>query len=380
MVARRGQPLRKASARLLIQPGDSVTPLVEGIDKAKECVDIGIFRFDRMEIERALKNAVNRGVSVRALIAYTNRGGEANLRKLELRLLAAGVVVARTASDLVRYHGKMMIVDRRELYLMGFNFTYQDIEHSRSFGVITNDRQIVEEAGRLFDSDTRRRPYAARLNSLIVSPANARKQLTGFIRRARKQLLIYDPRVSDAAMVRLLQERAQAGVEIRIIGKLTRKRPGLEARKLMRLRLHTRTMIRDGLHVFIGSQSLREIELDSRREVGIVLRNSRLAKRLINTFQEDWDWIQQGPAADREKAPAGRAAKMVAKALTRELPPVAPMLQEAVREAVGENVQVDVKEVAETLKDALHNAVVEVIHDAVEEAVEQQVEQKKDGT
>ena len=48
---------------------------------------------------------------VRALIAHTNRGGEKSLRKLELRLLDAGVTVARTADDLPRYHGKMMIVD-----------------------------------------------------------------------------------------------------------------------------------------------------------------------------------------------------------------------------------------------------------------------------
>ena len=49
--------------------------------------------------------------SVRALIAHTNRGGEKSLRKLEMRLLEAGVTVARTADDLPRYHGKMMIVD-----------------------------------------------------------------------------------------------------------------------------------------------------------------------------------------------------------------------------------------------------------------------------
>jgi hypothetical protein len=50
--------------------------------------------------------AVTRGVSVRALIAHTNRAGEENLRKLEMRLLAAGVTVARTTGDLVRYDGK----------------------------------------------------------------------------------------------------------------------------------------------------------------------------------------------------------------------------------------------------------------------------------
>src|SRR5580698_9834720 len=145
--------------KLLVQPGDGVTPLVQGINKAKTSVEILIFRFDRLEVEAALVNAVNRGVSVRALIAYTNRGGEKSLRALEMRLLEAGVTVARTADDLVRYHGKMMIVDGRELYLMGFNFTHLDIERSRSFGLLIDDPEIVQEAVTLFDADSKRLTY-----------------------------------------------------------------------------------------------------------------------------------------------------------------------------------------------------------------------------
>ena len=43
-----------------------------------------------VELEKALAAAVARGVAVRALIAHTNRGGEKNLRKLEMRLLGRG--------------------------------------------------------------------------------------------------------------------------------------------------------------------------------------------------------------------------------------------------------------------------------------------------
>src|SRR5256885_2864276 len=114
--------------KLLIQPGDGLDRLVKGIRKAKKSIEVLIFRFDRTEIERALANAVSRGVFVHALIAFTNRGGEKNLRALEMRLLAAGVTVARTSDDLLRYHGKMLIIDRRELYVLSFNFTYLDIE------------------------------------------------------------------------------------------------------------------------------------------------------------------------------------------------------------------------------------------------------------
>ena len=190
-------------------------PLIKGIAGAKTSVQIAIFRFDQREIERALISAVNRGVSVHALIAHPNRAGEENLRKLEMRLLAAGVTVARTADDLVRYHGKYMVLDHRELYLMGFNQTYLDIAYSRSFGVITRHRALVREAIRLFEADTRRHPYEAGSSQFVVSPVNARQQLTSFIKATKKELLIYDPDVSDTAMIRLLNERIEAGVQLR---------------------------------------------------------------------------------------------------------------------------------------------------------------------
>src|SRR5579872_2721378 len=167
--------------KLLVQPGDGVRPLVKAINSARRSIEIVVFRFDQREIEHALATAVSRGVAVQALIAHTNRAGEESLRKLEMRLLAAGVTVTRTADDLVRYHSKFMVVDRKELYLLAFNLTYNDIEHSRSFGIITRRSVLVREAARLFEADVQRVPYEPGSESLVVSPANARKQLGEFI-------------------------------------------------------------------------------------------------------------------------------------------------------------------------------------------------------
>src|SRR5688572_31690940 len=114
-------------------------PIVTAIRSARKKIDIFIFRSDHHEIERALAQALQRGVKVRALIAHTNRGGEARLRKLEQRLLAAGVLVSRSADDLMRYHAKFMVVDSTTLHLFGFNLTKLDIDKSRSFAISTRD-------------------------------------------------------------------------------------------------------------------------------------------------------------------------------------------------------------------------------------------------
>jgi phosphatidylserine/phosphatidylglycerophosphate/cardiolipin synthase-like enzyme len=71
--------------KLIIEPVDGVTPLLSAINNAKKSVEIAIFRLDRKDLAAALKAAADRGVKVTALIVFTNRGGEQNLRKLELR-------------------------------------------------------------------------------------------------------------------------------------------------------------------------------------------------------------------------------------------------------------------------------------------------------
>jgi len=349
-------------------------PLIKGITGARKSVQIVIFRFDQREIEHALANAVSRGVSVNALIAHTNRAGEESLRKLELRLLAAGVTVTRTADDLIRYHGKWMIVDGQELYVMAFNFTHQDIEQSRSFAVITTNREAVREASKLFECDTARQPYEAGSASFVASPVNARQALARFIESAKKELVIYDPKVSDRAMLRLLTERAKAGVQVRIIGRVAGKRPEIASRKLVNQRLHTRTMVRDRSWVFVGSQSLREMELDERREVGLIFRDSKIAHRICETFDADWDASAQAPSQTTHDAevPTEEIANKVAKAISKDLPQVAPLVDGAMQELAGELAEVDfaADEVQQIVKGAVKEAVKEVVRDVLEEAVE----------
>jgi len=352
-------------------------PLIKGINAAKRSVEIFIFRFNRAELEKALAAAVTRGVHVHALIANTNRGGEQSLRNLETRLLEAGVSVSRTADDLVRYHGKLMIVDRRILYVLAFNFTYLDMEHSRSVGIVTNNKHHVDQAVKLFEADVKRQPYSAGSSTFIVSPANARQQLTSFIKAAKKQLLIYDPEVSDPAIVRTLESRARAGVEIRIIGKLKAKSEILKDTKGSPIRLHTRAIVRDGSWAFVGSQSLRALELDARREVGVIFRDAGAVSRIMKTFLADWE-AKEAAEPDpplpeeikaEEQVSVSKVAKKVAKAVAADLGPVKPVVETTLKELTGAtpDVPIDPAVIETTVKEAVKDAVRAVVRDFVEE-------------
>jgi phosphatidylserine/phosphatidylglycerophosphate/cardiolipin synthase-like enzyme len=276
--------------KLIVEPDEGLRPLIAAVKRARRRIHIVIFRFDLEELEEALAKAVKRGIDVVALIAHTNKGGELSLRKLEQRMLKKGVTVNRTDDDMVRYHGKLLIVDRSVAYLLGFNYTEQDLE-SRSFGVITRSTRIVKELLRLFESDACRTEYTPRVRDLVISPENARSRLYTFLRKARQTLDIYDPKVADDEMLQLLEKKASQGVRIRIIGTLEKKweRAGFAAvQKLRNHRLHVRAIVRDGRRAFIGSQSLRKLELDERREVGIVIRDRKVVRKVEKVFNDDW--------------------------------------------------------------------------------------------
>lgn len=360
--------------KLIVQPRDGVEPFVKAINKAKKSVEIFIFRFDRAEIQRVLFDAVQRGVAVQALIAFTNRGGEKTLRQLETEFLAAGITVARTAGDLVRYHGKMMVIDRKELHLLAFNFTHADMDHSRSFGLIARNAKLVQDALRLFECDTKRQEYSPGDSNLIVSPVNARKALASFIRGAKKQLLIYDPKISDRAMLRLLQDRVNAGVQVRIIGCVAGNR--LPTRELARMRLHTRTIVRDGRQAFLGSQSLRQVELDSRRELGVIVHDARVVGSLLKTFREDWRAAEptNAGAKDAPELPVQQTAKKLAKVVAKSLP-VKPMVKQ-VAQAIRENgnAELDRTDVEDTVKSAVKHTVKKAVKKATAEAVKDSFE------
>lgn len=353
--------------RLIVQPDDGVAPLLEMIKGAKESMHLAIFRFDHGDVEKALHGAMANGVKINTLIANVNRGGEKNLRNLEMRFLEAGMTVSRSGDELIRHHNKIMIADQNRLGVLSFNFTHQDIEQSRGFGIISEDPKWVAEGMALFEADCKRVPYTCDSDTFVVSPVNARKVLGNFLQDARKQLLIYDPQISDKRMIRILKGRIKAGVELRVIGQT---KFDVELRQLSKMRLHTRTIIRDGEEAFIGSQSLRGNELDARREVGVIVREAPIVKKLIETFESDWASGAAEDAPDAESKDAEIPEPDTEKALevlVKELQPITVTVKKAVTKVVaqaGEEVLED-----GIVKEAVKKVVKKVVKQAVKDAI-----------
>jgi phosphatidylserine/phosphatidylglycerophosphate/cardiolipin synthase-like enzyme len=172
---------------------------------------------------------------------------------------------------------------------------------SRSFGIVTKNKKLVAEARKLFDADFDRETYRPGHTRLIVSPENARDELGRFLRGARRELLIYDPHVSDDALLSIIADRIKAGVEVKIIGKVEAKWK-LKSEKYPGKRLHVRTLVRDRQRAFIGSQSLRKLELDKRREIGVIVKDPKVVRQIVDVFEQDWAQTDTGRKESKKAA------------------------------------------------------------------------------
>jgi phosphatidylserine/phosphatidylglycerophosphate/cardiolipin synthase-like enzyme len=92
-------------------------------------------------------------------------------------------------------------------------------------------------------------------------------------------------------------------VDVRVLGKV-KGADSIDVRPLRTMRLHARAIIRDGSRAFVGSQSLRRPELDRRREVGLVIANASVSRKMREVFEQDWAASAKG----KEEAPAPEAA------------------------------------------------------------------------
>jgi phosphatidylserine/phosphatidylglycerophosphate/cardiolipin synthase-like enzyme len=116
-------------------------------------------------------------------------------------------------------------------------------------------------------------------------------------------------------MLRLLTERVKAGVDVRIIGRLEAKWGGnIKNEHYQGRRLHIRAIIRDGRRAFVGSQSLRRLELEKRREVGVIVTDQVVVRQMEDVFEKDWAQTPSGKKKRKKDEKAEKKELKLAKA------------------------------------------------------------------
>jgi cardiolipin synthase A/B len=279
---------------LIVQPGDSFFPIVDAIDSARKAIKMTIFRMDDPIVKDALSNAVNRGVRVQALVAVNSKGWIKRNKKLsgELAKLGVEVKAQQSKEKIKRYHYKMMTVDDKQALILTFNPTQKNLHYARDFGVLLRDQEIVAELNRLFDADWEGIKFKPASSPLVISPYNSREKIIRLLKSARQSIRILDAKVEDQQAIGVLLKKAAEGCDIKIISRQIDYEgisANLHFRRLARYKLHAKCIVVDGRYFSLGSQNLREVSLDHRREVGIIIEDTVIAQKIERVFDEDWN-------------------------------------------------------------------------------------------
>lgn len=288
-------------------PDDGLEAVAAAIDGARESLAVKMFLLTEPALVAALVGAHGRGVAVRVILNKARRSGEEDNGRATAALEAAGIEVrdGNPAFDVT--HEKSMVVDGQAAWVQSLNWASKNFGETRDFGVVTTDRDEVNEVLRGFEADWDRADFDAGDSARLVwCKGNARRRLADLIDSARDLLRVQNERYQDETIIEHLVRAASRGVKLRILarpvhtlreGKLTEGMNGLRllqdagarVHRMHKLKVHAKVMVADGDRAIIGSMNLAPGTFDSRRELGIEVKDRHILHRLKHVFDHDWE-------------------------------------------------------------------------------------------
>lgn len=286
---------------LFVEPDDGTAPVLHAINTAHSSIDMPIYLLSNHTIMRGLCAAQKRGVVVRVILEKTPYGVHPKkIIAVKKRLTASGVQVHW--SDAKRFdftHEKAIVIDHKTALIMTLNQTYGAYHMNREFGVVDANPKEVSEIERVFQADWDRRWASVHQSNLVWAPNDVSKQFYRLLSQAKNSMLIEMEEINDFALQKLLIEKAQAGVAVKILLPPQHYRDNIrylqhhdvQVRILnpkKQLYMHAKMIVMDGRMAFVGSENLTRHSLHHNRELGIIFSQKDVVLRLVKTFQQDW--------------------------------------------------------------------------------------------
>lgn len=290
-----------SNAMLFTEPDDSRKFVLEGIDNAKQSIEVEVYIFTDKDIFDALLNAKNRGINVRVMLEESPYNSYGTNKNMKDKLSHYGIDT-KWSNRVYQYtHSKFLVIDKRTGYIMTLNLSKSSFTKNREFGVITSDPATVSELLKIFESDWARKPYNPIDSPLVVSPENSRSKISSLINSATYELLIYDEEIQDQAIEQLVEKKANQGVQVYVIVadpvsiSFNRdvisefKKYHINIRYVSSPFIHAKAIVVDKNKCYIGSVNISDSSFDKNREVGIIVTDPQIISSLRTTFFADFN-------------------------------------------------------------------------------------------
>lgn len=293
--------------QVFIEPNDGESVLTNAIHSAQKSVWLEVYILTDTNVIHALEDDANNGLDVRVMLEPHPAGGGVYPTRTLDELKAAGVKTEDADPAFPLTHEKGMVIDGKTAYIMTSNLSLSALGGSsgatnREYGIIDSRPQDVQAVAAIFNADWNRTTAQFSDPNLVVSPVNARGDITALIGSAHHTLYIETEEMEDSAIESALVSAAQHGVTVEIImptasslsssskeGISTLTQGGVHVREDQRLYMHAKIIVVDGVKAFVGSENFSAQSLDQNRELGIIVSDSGVLSKLSSTFQSDWN-------------------------------------------------------------------------------------------
>jgi cardiolipin synthase len=292
--------------KLIVLPDHTAKPFIDAVDKAKKSIRVKMFLFSHPGLIEAVIRATNRGIDVRVMLNPARRSGKTENTATAKRLKAAGVDVKDSNPAFDVTHEKSMVIDDRVAFVQSLNWDVKNLEGTRDYAVVTDDKREVAEVTEGFEADWKRRPYKVTDRNLMIwCSGNGRERIAKFIDSAKKTLFVQNERYQDQVIIERLVRARERGVKIHVMArpphKLSKQKltegvgglrilddVGIKVHKLKHLKLHGKMLLADGKKAIVGSINLAPGSFDSRRELAIEVKAPEVVRALKKVAHHDW--------------------------------------------------------------------------------------------
>jgi phosphatidylserine/phosphatidylglycerophosphate/cardiolipin synthase-like enzyme len=310
---------------LTVLPEDGREIYFRAIDAAKEEIRIEICVLEDPQILERIRTALDRGVRVRVIVDRGKYGDISDERvNLEQYLTSAGGELHLSNPLFPRSFPKIILVDSDLLIYGSACLDQTTFLQYRDFAHTSRNPQLIRELHRLFENDW---AYSAAVgqtppsfnptppitrSDLIISPINGAERLVGLYQRARRTLDVYTELLGNPTLESELAAAVKRGVRVRLIAPLkvnggTHEIQDLQQASLEALAgvgvqvhvsgqnetaelpyMHARAAVIDGKTAYLGSISLSPESITFNREMGMILHEEMVVRRLKAQFESDY--------------------------------------------------------------------------------------------
>ncbi len=199
---------------------------------------------------------------------------------------------------------------------------------SIDFALYTTDPNIESETKSIINEDITNSEQSTKdtpslsaesgnsITGLVVSPVNSMSKLENLINSAQSSIYIYMENITETNLLDDLANKAEDGVAVKVLaedsivfGKDWNKTrisalyseydSNNEFHSNMNVILaqdpnnyiHAKVVVVDNRYVYIGSINMSDNSINNDREIGIIIDNPQIAKKIVAKFNTDWAYF-----------------------------------------------------------------------------------------